>query len=294
MLHNWIAYLKEDRRYSAHTLRAYQFEGERFIAFLEQHFGEAPDMAALKPADVRAYLVFIRPTSSARTLARALAAVRSYCAFVGRKLGITVAAAAVLDSPRLPKTLPKAIGNEGLVALIHHFKEQPETWQQARDIALLLLLYGCGLRISEALNLTLAARPTVDGVRVLGKGKKQRVVPVLPVVLAAIDTYIKMLPEALETSDYLWRGNSGKPLRAEIFRKTLQSARLQLHLPEHLTPHALRHSFATALLQNGADLRAIQDLLGHEQLATTSRYTAMDAERLKALYNTSHPRMHKV
>ncbi|NML08506.1 tyrosine recombinase XerC [Sphingomonas sp. G-3-2-10] len=284
-------HLSRDRRRSAHTVRAYQATAERLIAFLQSHWGGEANREALakvSAADLRAFLAFRRGEGLANTsAARELSAVRGF-------LKWTVGDAAELPrlkGPRVKKGVPRPIAPHEAVALAEMVAEEPdEPWIGARNWAVLLLLYGAGLRIGEAVGLTGAILPLGATMSVTGKRDKTRIVPLLPQVKAAIEAYAAISPWGVARDAPLFRGAKGGPLPAGAIRKSVRSARAALGLSDRTTPHALRHSFATHLLGRGADLRALQELLGHASLSSTQIYTAVDAAHLLDVYRNAHPR----
>ena len=299
----YLAWLRDERRASPNTCEAYTRDLADFLGFLTGYMGEEPDataLAALRPADLRAFLAHRAAAGAgAATRARQLAAIRGFLRFLARREGLKPVALAGLRGPKLPRPVPRAIsaehamilGNE--VGLVHDTPgaERPE-FQAARDLALFTLLYGCGLRIGEALALDIgdAPLPGADAaLRVTGKGGKTRLVPVLPAVRIAIAAWLAHRTHAT-ADEPLFLGARGKRLDPAIAQKSMRDYRRLAGLPEHATPHALRHSFATHLLGGGADLRAIQELLGHASLSTTQRYTAVDAAALLATWRGAHPR----
>ena len=294
----WQDWLAHERRASAHTLAAYGRDLAGFLDFLGEHLGELPSLAALgtlTPADFRAWLA--RRASNAlmrSSTARALSVLRGFFRFLDRRDLLHNAALAAVRTPKLPKSVPKALTaqeTESALAAVEEEEGERAPWIAARDAAILMLLYGCGLRLAEALGLTRGEAPREAGMLVItGKGNKQRQVPVLPQVAAAIEAYLEACPYRRGADDALFLGARGGPLHPRLVQKRMQELRRALGLPESATPHALRHSFATHLLAGGGDLRAIQELLGHASLATTQRYTAVDAERLIAVYEKAHPR----
>ncbi|WP_370714052.1 tyrosine recombinase XerC [Sphingomonas sp. IW22] len=281
-------HLARDRRRSAHTVRAYQATAERLLAFLRLHWGgpvAAGDLSRLSQADLRAFLAARRETGLGNaSTARELSAVRALMAFAG-------APPPRVSGPRVKKGVPRPIAPAEAVALAEEVSEDArEPWIGARDWAVLLLLYGAGLRIGEAMALTGAALPVGDTLRVTGKRAKMRVVPLLPAVRDAIQAYAAACPYHLSGDAPLFRGAKGGPLSPAIIRRSVRAARVRLGLSDRTTPHALRHSFATHLLGRGADLRALQELLGHASLASTQIYTAVDAAHLLDVYRNAHPR----
>jgi integrase/recombinase XerC len=294
----WQDWLAHERRSSPHTLAAYGRDLAAFLEFLGGHLGELPSLAALgtlTPADFRAYLARRAADDLMRSsTARALSVLRGFFRFLDRRDLLHNAALAAVRTPKLPKSVPKALSaqeTENALGAVEDEDGERPPWIAARDSAILTLLYGCGLRLAEALGLTRGQAPLQAGMLVItGKGNKQRQVPVLPQVAEAIRAYLEACPYRLASGDALFRGARGGPLHPRLVQKRMQELRRALGLPETATPHALRHSFATHLLAGGGDLRAIQELLGHASLATTQRYTAVDAERLIAVYDKAHPR----
>jgi len=296
---DWLNHLAHERRLSPKTLEAYGRDIRQFAAFITEHLGGAPalaDIAALKPADLRAFLGRRRRDGVGnRTLMRQLAALRSLARFGERGGKLTAAAFAATRGPRIGKSLPRPLDARAAKAVTQadsRAGEAHEDWVLARDAAVLALLYGCGLRISEALSLTRAQAPTNpgDGLTVIGKGNKTRMVPVLPIVVTAIAEYLALCPWRLAADGPLFVGVKGGPLSPRIIQLAVEGLRGALGLPASATPHALRHSFATHLLGRGGDLRAIQELLGHASLSTTQIYTRIDSARLMAAYDAAHPR----
>ncbi len=293
----WAAHLERERRLATRTLEAYRRDIEQFFRFLTGHLGAPPrleDISALRPADLRAFMADRRNQGAgARTLARQIAALRSFGRFCERRGYAATTAFAVIRPPKQPKSLPKALSipeTRELIELADAMEDEP--WIAARDTAVLTLLYGCGLRISEALGLNRAEAPVgiLDTLRVTGKGGRERVVPVLPAVRRAVEAYIAACPFSLAAGEPLFRGARGGPLSPRIVQKAVERLRSALGLEASATPHALRHSFATHLLGRGGDLRTIQELLGHASLSTTQIYTRVDSERLLEIYRAAHPR----
>ncbi len=296
-IEGWLRHLGDERRYSPKTLEAYRRDALQFLAFLAGHLGGAPslkELAALAPADVRAFMAARRADGiGSRSLMRTLAGLRGFARYLERNGKGKVGALAAVRAPKLGKTLPrplpaaaaKRVADPDLSA-----GDEREPWIYARDAAVLALLYGSGLRISEALGLKRADFGGRDAITVTGKGRKQRMVPVLPQVQKLVADYVALCPYDLPPDGPLFVGAKGGPLSARIIQLAMARLRGALGLPETATPHALRHSFATHLLARGGDLRAIQELLGHASLATTQIYTEVDAERLIEAYRQAHPR----
>jgi integrase/recombinase XerC len=287
----WAQHLARDRRRSAHTVRAYGSTAERLIAFLQGHWAEEVTreaLAKITAADLRAFLAFRRTDGLANaSAARELSAVRGFLKFaVGEQAELPR-----LRGPRVKRGVPRPIAPHEAVALAELVAEDAdEPWIAARDWAVLLLLYGAGLRIGEAVGLTGSVLPLGATMRVTGKRDKTRTVPLLPEVREAIEAYAAVTPWAVSRDAPLFRGAKGGALPPGAIRKAVRSARAVLGLSERTTPHALRHSFATHLLGRGADLRALQELLGHASLSSTQIYTAVDAAHLLDVYRNAHPR----
>ena len=292
----WASWLGGERRASAHTIAAYGRDLAFFLDFLTGHLGAIPDLTSLghlRPADFRAYLAHRAARVERSSIARGLSVVRSFIRFLERRGLASSPALAVLRAPKLPHSVPKPLSVADAAEII----DAPaglagSAWQAKRDVAVLTLLYGCGLRISEALGLMRSEAPQGEPLTITGKGQKQRMVPVLPVVRAAIADYLAACPYALAADGPLFVGARGGPLSPRLVQRRMAELRGMLGLPDTATPHALRHSFATHLLGAGGDLRAIQELLGHASLSTTQRYTSVETERLLAVYDAAHPRAH--
>jgi len=287
----WQQHLALGKRRSPHTVRAYVATAERLCAFLQDHLGQAIDagvLAQLTAADLRSYLAARRGDGLTNaSSARELSAVRGFLRFTGDE----GARLPPISGPRVKKGVPRPISPDEAIALAEDVAEQAsDRWIGARDWAVLMLLYGAGLRISEALGLTGEVLPLGETMRVTGKRGKTRIVPVLPQVRAAIDAYIALCPYASGSADPLFRGARGGPLSPAIIRRSVRGARVRLGLGERTTPHALRHSFATHLLAGGADLRSLQELLGHASLGSTQVYTQVDAAHILDVYRSAHPR----
>ncbi|MGH6912766.1 MAG: tyrosine recombinase XerC [Geminicoccales bacterium] len=294
----WRDWLAHEKRQAAATVKAYQTDLLGFLAFSAGHLGGAPtldELATLSAAELRAWLAWRHGRGLARTsTARALAALRSFYRYLDRQHGRHNPALKALRTPRLAKRLPRPLSPDQADGLLDAAEETgAPDWIARRDLALLLLLYGAGLRIGEALALERAAlgkEPrALRTLTVTGKGGKQRMVPILPVIGDALAAYLEAAPTAQDTRA-LFVGLRGGRLNGSVVRKRVQQLRRALGLPESATPHALRHSFATHLLSGGADLRSIQELLGHASLSTTQGYTGVDGERLMRLYHAAHPR----
>jgi integrase/recombinase XerC len=287
----YAEHLARDRRRSAHTVRAYEATAVRLVVFLQSHWGGPVTRAALakvSAADLRAFLAHRRNDGLGNaSAARELSAVRGFLKFAAGE-GADLPR---LRGPRVKRGVPRPISPQEAVALAETVSEEAsEPWIAARDWAVLLLLYGAGLRIGEAVALTGAVLPLGETMRVTGKRDKTRTVPLLPQVREAIDAYARLCPYGISREAPLFRGVKGGPLPPGMIRKSVRAARTALGLSDRTTPHALRHSFATHLLGRGADLRALQELLGHASLSSTQIYTAVDAAHLLDVYRNAHPR----
>ncbi len=294
----WLQHLARERRASPRTLEAYGAGVSAYLGFLAGHLSEVVTVARLgevTPQDLRAYLAFRRTGDSplaARSLAQALSTIRSFHRFLDKRLATPNTAIGLVRGPRIKPGTPRPVTEAQARALIAETDDDGAgiAWVVARDRAVLTLLWGCGLRISEALSLTAADAPLPESLRILGKGGKTRLVPVLSAVREAVEVYRTLAPFVLEPEAALFRALRGGPLAPRHVQATVQRVRARLGLSERATPHALRHAFATHLLGAGADLRSIQELLGHASLTTTQRYTAVDAAGLLTAYGRAHPR----
>ena len=290
----WGSHLAHDRRRSPHTVRAYQATAHRLIDFLGEYRGEAIEPEALiglGAADLRAFLAARRTGGlGSASAARELSGVRAFLTWAAAQQG-SAPQVPRTRAPRRPKTLPRPAAPDEAVALAEDAGAYgSEPWIGARDLAILLLLYGSGLRVSEALSLTARDLPIGRVIRVTGKRSKTRMVPIVPAVKEAIANYLKECPYPVTGGTPLFLGARGGPLSADLVRRSVRGARKRLGLPDTLTPHALRHSFATHLLARGADLRSLQELLGHASLSSTQIYTKVDAAHLLDVYRHAHPR----
>ena len=302
-LDGFIAYLAHERRASPRTLESYRHGIGRYLAFLSRHRGEAiseRDLASVQAAELRAYLARRREDDdltgdkalSPRSLSQALSAIRSFHRWLDRRRDLPAPQLALVRGPRVKPSVPRPVSEARAFDLIAEAADEGacEPWEAARDAAVLTLLYGCGLRISEALSLTGADVPCPETLRITGKGGKTRLAPVLPVVREAIDAYAAACPFPITRDGPLFFAKRGGALGPRPVQRRMSVLRGRLGLPDSATPHALRHSFATHLLAAGADLRSIQELLGHASLSTTTRYTDVEAAHLMAAYSAAHPR----
>jgi integrase/recombinase XerC len=297
LLSQWTAHLREERRFSANSVEAYERDVAAFLGFLSAHLGGEPsakNLAELEPRDLRAYLAHRRQGPDAladRSISRALAAIRSFYRYLERRHGVKNARLSLVRGPKLKRSLPRPVSETGARNLIGEaIARGAEEWQGARDAALLTLLYAAGLRISEALALTGGDLPLPEVLRITGKGGKERVVPLLAAARQAVDRYAGLCPYTMDEDAPLFRASRGGAFSPRMAQALMERLRISLGLPSSATPHALRHAFATHLLANGADLRAIQDLLGHESLSTTQSYTSVEAQKILQSYRRAHPR----
>ena len=294
-LEGWLAGQKALKGAAENTLTAYRTDLLGYLAFITEHFGDATGLSPLKKAstaDMRAWMAHERARGvSARSLARSLSAVKSFYRWLAEREGFDPTAVLSVRSPKFQRKLPRQLAIDAARATIDTVELQTtKDWIAARDAAVVTLLYGCGLRISEALGLTGAAVPLPDSLRIRGKGGKERMVPVLPAAREAVARYVTACPHPIEADTPLFLGVRGQKLNPRLIAKVMEQARMQLGLPATATPHAMRHSFATHLLAAGGDLRSIQELLGHSSLSTTQAYTAVDTARLMEVYEKTHPR----
>jgi integrase/recombinase XerC len=290
----WRDHLALERRLSDHTLRAYENDVAQFFAFLAEHRAGAVSqamLAGLSLSDFRAFLARQSRKGHANgTRARALAGVRSFLVFCDRRGVAKLGSFRALKRPKVKKGMPRPLAEDDALSLVETAEAIRDGWLGLRDRALFTLLYACGLRIDEALKLDGGDAPTPDGVRVTGKGSKTRIVPVVPAVLEAIAAYAEACPYPIIGDGPLFYGARGGRLAAGVAEKAMRDLRRALQLPENVTPHTLRHSFATHLLGSGVDMRAVQELLGHASLSTTQVYAELDSAALLATYTKTHPR----
>ena len=274
-------------------MRAYVATAHRFLEFLGRHRGEEVGrfgLLTIPATDLRAFLADRRAGGlGAASAAREMSAVRAFLSFAAEDAG-HVPQLPRTRAPKRPRTLPRPASPADAMALAEEAGAAGEDWMGARDMAILLLLYGSGLRVAEAMSLTAGVLPVGRTLRVTGKRGKTRVVPVVEAVSQAIANYAAACPYPLTGAAPLFVGARGGPLNADLVRRAVRSARKRLGLPDSVTPHALRHSFATHLLAGGADLRSLQELLGHASLSSTQIYTEVDAARLLDVYRHAHPR----
>ncbi len=295
LMEKWFNFLRYEKRLSKHTVRAYTTDINNFISFMSEHFGKAPsinDIASIKIIDFRSWLARKAVNGTANSSrARSLSGVKNFLNWMDKNGYAHNAAIGTLRTPKIQKKLPRPLYFKQIEDLISETINLTEkNWVGARDAAIFTLLYGCGLRINEALSLNIKDLPKNDVIRIKGKGGKEREVPVIKIVKTAINKYRKICPYPETSNRPLFLGEKGKRLNQGIAQKSMRSLRKQLNLPETATPHALRHSFASHLLQEGMNLREIQELLGHASLSTTQRYTDINVEQMMKIYKNAHPR----
>ncbi|MEM1301028.1 MAG: tyrosine recombinase XerC [Pseudomonadota bacterium] len=294
-LEQWLSSETALKGTAENSIRAYQTDVLGFLTFMTGHKAAPQGLNALEAisiSDMRAWMAHERGRGvAARSLARSLSAVKTFFRWLADKHGIEPTSVLSARAPKFQKKLPRPLAKDAAAAMIDTVSTQArEDWVGARDAAVVTLLYGCGLRISEALSLQGRDAPLPEALRIVGKGNKERVVPVLPATRQAVDAYLRLCPWPAEADGPLFRGIRGGALSPRAVAKVMETARMQLGLPATATPHAMRHSFATHLLSAGGDLRAIQELLGHASLSTTQAYTAVDTARLMDVYASAHPR----
>lgn len=294
-LGDWHDWLGVERRAAVHTLDSYQSDLQIFFRFMAQHKGtrlNLEQLAALGLADFRAWLAHLAGDGhQAASRARALAGVRNFFRWMDRSGLLHNPSIGLLRAPKTPKRLPRPLSENDACALVDLARsEQQEDWVGLRDEALFTLLYGAGLRISEALGLRIKDLGQKDRLTVTGKGNKQRAVPLLPIVQDSLEKYLDACPYPGEAGDPVFVGARGEGLNAGVAQRQMRRLRRVLGLPDTVTPHALRHSFATHLLADGADLRTLQELLGHSSLSTTQLYTRIESVQLAETYRAAHPR----
>jgi len=294
-LSRWLDHERALRGAARNTVRAYEADLLGFLAFMAGHHAERQGLAAIGRIDVpdmRSWMAHERSRGlSARSLARSLSAVKTFYRWLSEREGFEPTAVLSARAPKFSAKLPRPLSVDAareMIGTVELLAREP--WIAARDAAVVTLLYGCGMRISEALGLTAGMAPLPETIVLSGKGGKERLVPVLPVARDAVAEYLRLCPFASAPSAPLFRGARGGPLGPRIVQKAMERARMQMGLPATATPHAMRHSFATHLLSAGGDLRTIQELLGHASLSTTQGYTAVDAAHLMEVYDRAHPK----
>ncbi len=288
----WLDWLRIEKRYGDNTLSAYGSDLDDFSAFIRNSGTATVTNYAVSRLEFRAWLADMAARGLARTtIARRVSSLRSFYRFCGQTGLANIDDINWLKAPRPPLAVPKSVSHDDALAMLSTiFTRRGPDWSKKRDFSLLMLLYGVGLRISEALSLKQGDAPLPNWLRITGKGGKIREVPVLPAVTKAIEDYLAVCPFDVGNDGALFVTNRGNPYGPRAAQRLVEGLRHELGLPTHVTPHALRHAFATHLLGNGGDLRAIQELLGHASLSTTQRYTSIDEAHLKRVHIQTHPR----
>jgi integrase/recombinase XerC len=300
-LTEWYTLLAQQRGYSQHTIRAYESDLKIFLNFIANHLGHIVSLDTLEKLqvrDFRAWLVFRQNENSLPVSnARALSVIRGFFKYMMKFYGLKNDSVHAVRMKRTSKTLPKAMPIQSALDAIQqigNINENVDTWIKLRDKAVLMLLYGCGMRISEATSISLRAfQEAQDFIIIHGKGNKERTVPLLPSVRNSVIEYLDSCPYAISPEMSIFRGARGKELNPGVFRGRVQMLRNMLGLPKFASPHAFRHSFATHLLNEGTDIRTLQELLGHTSLVATERYTKISTNKLLEEYANSHPRAQK-
>lgn len=294
IVNEWQHYLGVQRNYSNHTLQSYLNDLNHFLSFITKYYSKDVSLKIIESIDIRFMRSWLsarhRDSYSAVSNARALSSVKNFYKYLEKKHDINCHTIFTVHSPKKPKNLPKALSKEeAQISLKHIEMLGDEEWMHLRNKALLTLIYASGLRISEALSITKKHLKNHEFIKILGKGHKERLIPWINEVRLLIEQYITTLPYSIDSDEPIFRGKRGAPLQRAVFNRELIQLRRMLGLPEHLSSHAFRHSFATHLLENGADLRSIQDLLGHQSLSTTQRYTKINQSHLESVYDKAHP-----
>ncbi|MDR1694412.1 MAG: tyrosine recombinase XerC [Lactobacillaceae bacterium] len=294
IIHKWASWLKNEKGYSKHTLDSYCRDLSAFLKFMFSYTGHKAYLKELEDLEIREFRSYLSKQAANHleksSIARKLSTVKNFFKYLDTHKILKNSAITVVSAPKKNKVLPKALEIDDTFNFIDYLKEQAkDNWQDLRDLAVFILLYGCGLRISEALSLNIGDFSNKSFIKIKGKGNKERIVPILPIVTENIDSYLSVCPYELKLEEPVFIGKRGERLSPRIIQRKMEKIRRQLNLPENITPHALRHSFATHLLAEGTDLRSIQELLGHSSLSTTQRYTDVQIETLKKEYNKSHP-----
>ncbi len=292
-INGWLKWLKSERMYSPHTIDGYARDLSSFFKFWNNYLGNTPDFNDLKEIDVRTFRAFLSSQNSRHlsktTLAREISTLKSFFKYLNRNHIIENTDISIISSPKKDKILPKSLDIDQTLKLLDKVKDfSKQEWQGLRDVAILTIIYGCGLRISEALNLNIGDINHNDFLKIHGKGNKERYVPVLPIIKTKIDAYLTACPYNPKQGEPLFLGARGERISPRIVQRTLEKARTILNLPDNITPHALRHSFATHLLAKGTNLRYIQELLGHASLSTTQRYTNVEINHLIKEYEKAN------
>ena len=292
-IHDWQSWIKLERMYSDHTLDGYSRDLSIFFDFWSNYLGHLPTISDLKEIDIRTFRSFLSQRNNKHltktSMAREISTLKSFFKYLNRNNIIENTSISIISSPKKEKILPKSLDVNQTLELLDKVKDfSKKEWQGLRDVAILTIIYGCGLRISEALNLNIGDITHNDFLKIHGKGNKERYVPVLPIIKTKIDAYLTACPYNPKHGEPLFLGARGERISPRIVQRTLEKARTILNLPDNITPHALRHSFATHLLAKGTNLRYIQELLGHASLSTTQRYTNVEINHLIKEYEKAN------
>ena len=295
LIDSWLSDCLKIQNIQPNTFKAYQRDLKSFIKFINGYFSNSSEKAVIEQVNRSALRSWIanekKKQLSNRSILRELSAVKNFYNWLNVNKGIENSIILNFSGPKIKQRLPRSLTINDATNLLENVKtHSKKSWLVARDVAILILLYGCGLRISEALNLKYNIVPMAEVIKIEGKGKKERLVPILPIAQESLKSYLEMCPHVFEPNDYLFLGARGKKLNPKIIQNVVFKARVSLGLPSTVTPHALRHSFATHLLSAGGDLRTIQELLGHKSLSSTQIYTGVDQDRLMAVFKKAHPR----
>ena len=280
----WLNWLQNEKRISPNTFDAYKRDVMKWSEFTK-------NVNNPKKSDFRLYISSLFENGNSRqTIARKISSIKNFYRFSSKRNFLFSKDLDLIKNPKLPETLPRSISNDEVNSIMDSIGNGRSDWEAARDKAILYLMYGAGLRISEALSIYKNQCPLGDWLRVKGKGGKHRDVPILKIVSDSIQKYLLLLPVEFVNEEFLFIGRRGGKLSPRIIQRLIQKLRIKLNLPDHATPHSLRHAFATQLLAGGGDLRSIQDLLGHSSLSTTQRYTSVEVSGLLEVHKNSHPR----
>ncbi len=295
LIESWLSYCIKIQNIQPNTVKAYRRDTKKFIKYLDNYYSKKINKSQLEQVNLstlRSWIASQREKQLGnRSILRELSAVKNFYNWLNVQEGIDNSKIANFTGPKLKQRLPRPLTVKDTANLIEHVRTNPvQSWLVERDVAILILLYGCGLRISETLELKYNLIPLPELIKIVGKGKKERLIPILPIAQESIKKYIERCPYNFQPNDYLFVGLRGRKLNPKIIQNTVAKARISLGLPVTVTPHALRHSFATHLLSAGGDLRSIQELLGHKSLSSTQIYTGVDQDRLMKVFKKAHPR----
>lgn len=294
-IEKFYTYLLIEKNYSRHTVIAYREDLRDFFSFIQKNvFNDINDevLRSINYEHIQEWVIYRSKVKnlSNRSNARALSAIKSLFKFLNKRESIVNNSASRIQTPKIDKILPRTVSNNNFFKIVESIPSfEKEMWMQKRDLALTTLIYGTGLRISEALNITSDSFIKKDQIKVLGKGNKERIVFLLPIIVLMLEDYVLTCPFQYKMKEYFFISNTGKQYSPRLFQKLIQNVRRTLNLPENVTPHAFRHSFATELLNAGADLRSIQELLGHKNIASTQVYTHLNYVHLLDVYKRSVP-----